>query len=88
MARSFSSGLLCESTNSSNGLGAAQEEREIQLSLKVPPDWEVTHLASDSKADITEHILTTWNKKEERGIILVICLLTPSLFAELGNMQS
>lgn len=79
MAYSFSSSLLCESTYSSNGLGAAQDKRETPFALRFPPDWEVTHLAFDIKANVTEHILTTWNKKEERGISLIICLLTPYL---------
>lgn len=65
MAYSFPSSVLCESTHNSNGLGAAS----------VSPDWEVTHLAFDGKGNITEHLLTTRNRKEERRIILIICLL-------------
>lgn len=56
--------------------------------LSFPPDWEVTCLAFESKVNITEHILKTWNKDKDRGIILIICLLDPSLFVELGNMHS
>lgn len=65
MTYSFSSRVLCESTYNGNGLRAAS----------VSPDWEVTNLAFGSNGNITERILTTWTRKEERRIILIICLL-------------
>lgn len=52
---------------------ALKQHRAEVFALQFPADWEVTHLAFASNANITGHIAKTW-KKKERGIIIFLLL--------------